>query len=250
MRTTVDGSEVRYVVDGTPLTRNGSEWIPIVVADGSASISEVGYAGSGELAALSAETDGTVAHTALTIPEIAGAELVSVAVGETEIAISNGVYVVDSGTRVVVTFRPTAGRVLSMTTMSFRAAGDSMELPAEGRPVSAVAADVLRINEVMASNGETLGTKNGGAELDWLEIRNDADFDVDLTGWYIGDDPTKKPAKWVTIAGSCVVPAHGFKIVWCDKSYTNWAEDEAHAAFGIGKSGGIKLLHNCTHLTC
>ena len=242
MRTTAGGSLVRYVIDGTPLARNGSEWIPIVVPDGSANISEVGYVGSGELAALSAETDGTVAHTVLTIPEITGAELVSVKVGETAIASSNGVYVVDSGSRVVVTFRPTAGMVLSATTMSFRATGETMELPAEGRPVSAVAADVLRINEVMASNGETLGTKNGGAELDWLEIRNDADFDIDLTGWYIGDDPTKKPAKWVTIAGSCIVPAHGFTIVWCDKSYVNWAEDEAHAAFGIGKSGGTMFL--------
>ena len=242
MRTTAGGSLVRYVVDGTPLARNGSEWIPIVVPDGSANISEVGYVGSGELAALSAETDGTVAHTVLTIPEIAGAELVSVKVGETAIAISNGVYVVDSGSRVVVTFRPTAGMVISATTMSFRATGETMELPAERRPVSAVAADVLRINEVMASNGDTLGTKNGGAELDWLEIRNDADFDIDLTGWYIGDDPTKKPAKWVMIAGSCIVPAHGFKIVWCDKSYVNWAEDEAHAAFGIGKSGGTMFL--------
>ena len=55
MRSTVDGSVVRYVVDGTPLTRDGSEWLPIIVADGHARISEVGYSGRGELVALSAE---------------------------------------------------------------------------------------------------------------------------------------------------------------------------------------------------
>ena len=170
MRTTVDGSEVRYVVDGTPLARNGSEWLPIVVADGSTSISEVGYSGRGELAALSAEADGTAAPTVLTIPAIAGMELVSVKVGETDIAVSNGVYVVDSGARVVVTFQPTAGRVLNTTTMSFRAAGETMELPAEGRPVSVLASDVLRVNEVMASNETVLNTAGGVPALDWVEI--------------------------------------------------------------------------------
>ncbi|MBR1588224.1 MAG: chitobiase/beta-hexosaminidase C-terminal domain-containing protein, partial [Kiritimatiellae bacterium] len=242
MRATADGSAVRYVVDGTPLARNGSEWLPIVVADGSARITEVGYSGRGELLALSGEADGEVAPTVLTIPEISGAELVSVKVGSTEVVQSNGTYTVASGSRVVVTFRPAAGRILSATTMSFRAVGGAMELPVEGRPVSVLASDVLRINEVMASNGDTLGTKNGGAELDWLEIRNDADFDIDLAGWHVGDDPTKKPAKWTRIEGSCVVPAHGFKIVWCDKTYTDWAADEAHSAFGIGKSGGTMFL--------
>ena len=90
MRSTVDGSVVRYVVDGTPLTRDGSEWLPIIVADGHARISEVGYSGRGELVALSAEADGTSSPTVLTIPAIAGAELVSVMVGENEVVQSNG----------------------------------------------------------------------------------------------------------------------------------------------------------------
>ena len=196
-RTAVEGSEVRYVVDGTPLARNGSEWLPIVVADGSTSISEVGYSGRGELAALSAEADGTAAPTVLTIPAIAGMELVSVKVGETDIAVSNGVYVVDSGARVVVTFQPAAGRVLSATTMSFRAAGETMELPEEGRPVSLLASDVLRVNEVMASNETVLNTAGGVPALDWVEIRNTADFDIDITGWPITDDPTKVLSKWI-----------------------------------------------------
>ena len=134
MRTTVDGSEVRYVVDGTPLTRNGSEWQPIVVTDGSASITEVGYAGRGELLALSAEADGTVRSTVLTIPAIAGMEPVSVEVGETEVVQSNGTYTVASGSRVVVTFQPTAGRVLSTTTMSFRAPAKRWNCPWKGAP--------------------------------------------------------------------------------------------------------------------
>ena len=111
-----------------------------------------------------------------------------------------------------------------------------------GQPRAEDVAAAIKINEVMASNGETLGTKNGGAELDWLELRNDGTEPVDLTGWHLYDDPSKAPSKWATIEGPCVVPAHGFKIVWCDKSYTNWAPDEAHAAFGIGKGGGTVFL--------
>ena len=242
MRTTVNGSEVRYVVDGTPLARNGSEWMPIVVADGSNSISEVGYVGRGELAALSAEADGTATPTALTIPAITGMELVSVMVGETEVVQSNGTYTVASGSRVVVTFQPTAGRVLSTTTMSFRAAGDAMELPADGRPVSIAAADVLRVNEVMASNETVLNTAGGVPALDWVEIRNTADFDIDITGWPITDDPTKVLSKWKQVAGPAVVPAHGYLVVYLDSSFSDWDPRDVHAPLGLSASGeGIGL---------
>ena len=242
MRTTAGGSLVRYVVDGTPLARNGSEWLPIVVADGSDSISEVGYVGRGELAALSAEADGTATPTALTIPAITGMELVSVMVGETEVVQSNGTYTVASGSRVVVTFQPTAGRVLSTTTMSFRAAGDAMELPVDGRPVSVLAADVLRVNEVMASNETVLNTAGGVPALDWVEIRNTADFDIDITGWPITDDPTKVLSKWKQVAGPAVVPAHGYLVVYLDSSFSDWDPRDVHAPLGLSASGeGIGL---------
>ena len=242
MRTTAGGSLVRYVVDGTPLARNGSEWLPIVVADGSDSISEVGYVGRGELAALSAEADGTATPTALTIPAITGMELVSVMVGETEVVQSNGTYTVASGSRVVVTCQPTAGRVLSTTTMSFRAAGDAMELPVDGRPVSVLAADVLRVNEVMASNETVLNTAGGVPALDWVEIRNTADFDIDITGWPITDDPTKVLSKWKQVAGPAVVPAHGYLVVYLDSSFSDWDPRDVHAPLGLSASGeGIGL---------
>ena len=242
MRTTGGGSAVRYVVDGTPLTRNGSEWQPIIVTDGSASITEVGYSGRGELLSLSAEADGTVRSTALTIPAMTGMELVSVQVGETEIVQSNGTYTVASGSRVVVTFQPTAGRVLSATSMSFRVFGDAMELPVEGRPVSILASDVLRVNEVMASNETVLNTAGGVPALDWVEIRNTADFDIDITGWPITDDPTKALSKWKRIAGPAVVPAHGYLVVWLDSSFAGWDPRDVHAPLGLSASGeGIGL---------
>ena len=80
--------------------------------------------------------------------------------------------------------------------ISFRAAGDAMVLPVEGRPVSVLAADVLRVNEVMASNETALNTAGGVPALDWVEIRNTSDYDLDITGWPITDDPTKALSKW------------------------------------------------------
>lgn len=237
IRTMSDGPVVRYVVDGTPLSRDNSEWMPIFLPDGSARISEVCYAGCGDLLELSAKTNETVSCTAVTIPEIAGADLVSVKVGETDIAVSNGTYVVESGAKVVVTFQPQAGKVLSTTTMSFRAAGDAMELPAEGRPVALVASEVLRVNEVMASNETALNTAGGVPELDWVEIRNTSDYDLDISGWAITDDPTKKFSKWKSISGPAVVPAHGYLIVWLDSSFDGWDLADVHAPLGLSAGG-------------
>ena len=98
----------------------------------------------------------------------------------------------------------------------------------------------IRINELLASNETSLQTKSGVTGLDWLELYNSGDSDVDVTGWFLGNDPTKKASKWPAIEGSCVVPAHGYKIVWCDGDglCTTWAADEAHVACNISTEAG------------
>ena len=126
--------------------------------------------------------------------------------------------------------------------MSFRVFGDAMELPVEGRPVSVLAADVLRVNEVMASNETALNTAGGVPGLDWVEIRNTADFDIDITDWPITDDPTKALSKWKRVAGPAVVPAHGYLVVWLDSSFAGWDPADVHAPLGLSASGeGIGL---------
>ena len=117
-----------------------------------------------------------------------------------------------------------------------------MELPEEGRPVSVLAADVLRVNEVMASNETALNTAGGVPALDWVEIRNTADFDIDITGWPITDDPTKVLSKWKQVAGPAVVPAHGYLVVYLDSSFSDWDPRDVHAPLGLSASGeGIGL---------
>ena len=233
---------VRYVVDGVCLTLNGAEWLPIRVAKGDENIANVCYSGAGSIFSLSAETAEIVEYVTLSVPTFDRMTIDTVTVNGAEVSPNaDGTYSIPKGANVVVKFRPAAGYVIDNPTMTFTMMQD-MALPEDGRPVEKPLSTYISISEVMASNGETLGTKNGGAELDWFEIRNSSNYDIDLTGWYVGDDPSKSPSKWTKIEGSCIVPANGFKIVWCDKTYSNWAPDEAYSKFGIGKSGGTMFL--------
>ena len=110
-------------------------------------------------------------------------------------------------------------------------------------PVETAEAGVVRINEIMASNGDTFKTKNGRSGLDWIEIYNGTDEIVDLSGWYLYDDPAKAQSKWKKIQGKCVIPVHGYGIVWCDKDYTDWdAANEAWSEIGLSTSGETVFL--------
>ena len=242
LRTENGTNEVRYAVGNVALTSSYGEWAPTAYTGGSNDVTVAGMVGSGDLYNLSAETVAVRVRAALTIPEIEGMSLATVRADGAEVAPGqDGTYLVPTGAYITVTFAPDAGKFLDFKTMLFQMGDGAMTLPVAGRPSVVTPDTFLFINEVMASNGETAATENGGAELDWVELRNDNDDPIDVTGWYMYDDPSK-PKKWVQIQGSCVVPGHGFKIVWCDKNYTDWAEGEAHAAFGVGKSDSTVVL--------
>ena len=234
--------QVRYAVGNTVLTSSYGEWAPTAYAGSSDDVTSAGMVGNGDLFNLAAETVVVRVKSPLTIPDIDGMGVVSVKVDGVEVSPEgDGTYLVPAGAYVAVTFAPDEGKYLDFRTMVFQMGDSAMTLPVAGRPSVVPPSSFLFINEVMASNGETAATVNGGAELDWVELRNDNDDDIDVTGWYMYDDATK-PNKWVQIEGSCVVPGHGYKLVWCDKSYTNWAAGEAHAKFGVGKSDSTVVL--------
>ena len=80
------------------------------------------------------------------------------------------------------------------------------------------------VNEVSASNG--IAANEYGKRNDWIELYNTTDRDIDLEGMYLTDDPSM-PEKYQIKAsvletgdmanGKCVIPAHGYYIVWADK---------------------------------
>ncbi|MBR3531352.1 MAG: lamin tail domain-containing protein [Bacteroidaceae bacterium] len=76
----------------------------------------------------------------------------------------------------------------------------------------------VRINEVSSAND--IYMNEYGKKSDWIELYNVTDEDIDLTGFYLSDNP-QNPQKYQIGAESEVVntmiPAHGFRIVWCDK---------------------------------
>ena len=232
----VDGgrSYVQYSVDNDVLEgSSGETWLETVSDD--TEIVAVDLHGHSFLSALSGEADSVPDPARLSIPALAHMSVASVTVAGAEVSSVGGIYSVEEGTTVVVSFEPEDGYVLDVPSMTVVVRG-TMELPAEGRPTAYDVKALVRINEIGASNGTTVRTAGGGLELDWVELRNDADFDVDLTGWYLSDNPDK-PAKWEKIQGSCIIPAHGYKIVWCDKSYADFTMDEAYSRIGLSTSG-------------
>ncbi len=229
--------QVRYTVDGVALQTSSGDWAEIVFPNDDGDVVAMGCYGTGQISALSGATEMAQPTVGLTIPVLDGLDVASVSVGGMEITPDeNGVYAVPQGDTVAVTFKPADGYVLGAGAMTFTMTA-SGELPTEGRPVPIAVETVLSINEIMASNRDSLVTEAGGIELDWIELRNTADFDIDVSGWYLHDKPDKAQSKWEKIVNRCVVPANGYAIVWADKDYTGFTTNEAYTPIGISTSG-------------
>ena len=95
----------------------------------------------------------------------------------------------------------------------------------------AAGAPPVVVNEVSASNA--VAANEYGKRNDWIELYNTTDHDIDLTGMYLTDDPANPEkyqitpsvgngqssmvnGQWSTVNGQCVIPAHGYYIVWAD----------------------------------
>ncbi|MGN0845983.1 MAG: chitobiase/beta-hexosaminidase C-terminal domain-containing protein, partial [Kiritimatiellia bacterium] len=241
VRRAAEAYQVRYAVDGVALRTAAGEWAEIVFPEGGAEVVAAGCYGAGEITTLTGATELEAPTVELTIPALEGMTVASVTSGGVALTGEGGAYAVPQGNTVVVTFAPADGYVLDGGVMVFPVRGAG-ELPAEGRPRPVRADEILSINEVMASNGSTAFTARGGAGLDWIEIRNAGDFDVDITGWRLHDAPADRFSKWQAIQGRCVVPAHGYRIVWADKAYADFAADEAYTRIGLSTAGEPLVL--------
>ena len=122
-------------------------------------------------------------------------------------------------------------------------------LPAASVPTAITPAQAIRINEIMASNPSVdkggIASEKGIAEMDWIELYNDASVDIDLTGWHLSDNAKPGKEDKATILGSCIVPAKGYKIVWLDKIHVDpseYAADEAFAVLKLSSSGEFLQL--------
>lgn len=103
-----------------------------------------------------------------------------------------------------------------------------------------IAANGVVINEILSSNTAD-ATDEAGDHEDWVELYNNNDFEVDLSGFYLSDDTTDLD-KWQFPTGS-VIPGGGYMIVWADNEA---AEGPLHAAWKISVSGESVTLSDAS----
>jgi hypothetical protein len=87
------------------------------------------------------------------------------------------------------------------------------------------------INEIMASNSSTAGDENGDFD-DWIELYNPGSEAIDLSGYFLSDNPANL-SKWAFPAGSSIA-ANGYLIVWADEDQE---QGPLHASFKLSGSG-------------
>ncbi len=94
------------------------------------------------------------------------------------------------------------------------------------------------VNEFVASNDSTSGISDSdGAFPDWLELYNNTNNSVDLTGVYLSDSYVNDQ-KWQFPAGTSIA-ANGFLIVWADKD--TMQAGGIHTNFKLS-AGGEELI--------
>ena len=98
------------------------------------------------------------------------------------------------------------------------------------------AAHAVVINEFMAINGSAFLDEDGSSS-DWLELFNETGASVDLTGWFLTDDPDTL-TRWPIPA--VVLDADEYLLVWASAKNRNTPGLPLHANFKL--SGGGEYL--------
>jgi hypothetical protein len=119
-------------------------------------------------------------------------------------------------------------RILLLGGLLVGACGSNTE-PGDGGG-SAAPPPRLFINELQPSNQDTITDENGEAD-DWIEIFNAGDSPVDMHGLVLADSSGTSQV----IAGSVIVAAGAFQLLWADDSPS---QGPNHLGFKLsGKSG-------------
>ena len=110
------------------------------------------------------------------------------------------------------------------------------EMSEEEKEEAEVVTTPIVINEVSAGN--SIYINEYYKKDDWVELYNTTDEDIDLEGMYMTDRSEKPTKCQITAQGtkaSTIIPAHGYKIVWCSKRQT---DTELHVDFKLDNVDG------------
>ncbi len=102
-------------------------------------------------------------------------------------------------------------------------------------PIPSMATGELVINEFMADNETTILDPDGENE-DWIELYNNGNAPINLSGYYMSDK-IDEPNKWVF--PDITIEAHGYLIIWADEDVD---QTGVHADFKLSKSGEAIIL--------
>ena len=101
-------------------------------------------------------------------------------------------------------------------------------------------AQTISINELMADNDTlTQITDEVGQYDDWIELYNNTNADIDLSGYFLSDKLNALD-KWQIPTGT-IISANGYKIFWADDDAT---QGPLHTNFKLKKSGESVYLSN------
>ena len=96
------------------------------------------------------------------------------------------------------------------------------------------------LSEILAGN-RTYPAPNG-LFLDYIEVRNDSDSPVDISGYMLGD---QEDSVGYTFPKGTVLNAHSYIVCWCDKE----SESSSYAKFGISRKGDDTIrLYNTSNV--
>lgn len=98
--------------------------------------------------------------------------------------------------------------------------------------------NALFINEVM-TNGLEFHLDANGVASDWIELFNNSDEPLDLSGMYLSND-WHNYTKWTF--PELTLPAGAVVLIWCSGDDTIYADNETHTNFSISSHGAELLL--------
>ncbi len=101
----------------------------------------------------------------------------------------------------------------------------------EGTPISP--SDDVVINEFLASNINTVADQDGMFD-DWIELYNNGTNSVDLSGYFLTDDPSNL-SKWAFPEGT-IIEADAYLIIWADEDEEQTGLHANFRLFGEGES--------------
>ena len=101
-----------------------------------------------------------------------------------------------------------------------------------------LSAQNISISEICTKNNNIIPDGDYNQFVDWIELSNSNSSVVNISGYFISDDPNEK-SKWKFPAGSHIDP-NNYLIIWADDK--NVINNNHHANFKLSSNSGFVCI--------